>query len=77
MVVAPLGDDPFGLLVRSQTDAMGVRSDGFLLSKNGNTTGGVERRSPVCNMVLDNDGNLVGGVADFSALDTLQSSEVI
>lgn len=35
------------------------------------------RRSPVCNMLLSATGDLVGGVADFSALDTLRTTEVI
>lgn len=74
MVVAPLGDDPFGLLVRSQMEGMGMRSDGLLIGMRDGAIG--ERRSPVCNMVLSGDGNLVGGVADFSALDTLRSEEV-
>lgn len=73
-MVAPLGDDPFGLLVQSQTEGMGMRSDGLLVGMKDRAVG--ERRSPVCNMVLSGDGNLVGGVADFSALDTLRSEEV-
>lgn len=77
LLVAPVGDDSFGSLIRRETEAIGMRSDGFLSNIGDEAkTSGVERRSPVCNMFLSPTGDLLGGVADFSALDTLRSAEV-
>lgn len=88
LLVAPIGDDAFGALIRRQTEDMGMRSDGYLSgtgtresesgpgAKSSNLTQDTERSTPVCNMLLSADGNLLGGVADFSALDTLRSDEV-
>lgn len=77
LLVAPIGDDSFGLLIRRETEAIGMRSDGFLSNVGEEANpGGAERRSPVCNMFLSPTGDLLGGVADFSALDTLRSAEV-
>lgn len=45
-----------------------MRADGLLEG---------ERRSPVCNMLLSDGGELVGGVADFSALEALGADEVL
>ena len=73
LLMAPLGGDAFGALVRGETSRMGMRTDGLLVSSN---VDGLLRRTPVCNMVLTGGGELVGGVADFSALDTLEAQEV-
>lgn len=72
LLVAPIGDDSFGSLIRRETEAIGMRSDGLLVDVGDEA----ERRSPVCNMFLSPTGDLLGGVADFSALDTLRSAEV-
>lgn len=79
LLVAPLGDDSFGGIIQQGTESIGMRSDGLLVTTApGRQTaiGRAERRSPVCNMVLSRSGDLIGGVADFTALDTLRSSEV-
>jgi pseudouridylate synthase / pseudouridine kinase len=68
LLVSPLGQDMFGTLIQEQTASMGMRTDGFLHTD--------ARKSLVCNMVLSEDGGLVGGVADFSALSTFGSGEV-
>lgn len=70
LLVSPIGDDAFGALVRGETKRIGMRTDGFL--SNSEDT---QRRTPVCNMVLTGAGDLVGGVADFGALDILKASE--
>jgi pseudouridine-5'-phosphate glycosidase/pseudouridine kinase len=72
LLVAPLGHDSFGTLIREKSREIGMRTDGFLQAKQNDQ----ERSSPVCNMVLSESGDLVGGVADFSALDTLTPQEV-
>ncbi|KAF9518266.1 hypothetical protein BS47DRAFT_331391 [Hydnum rufescens UP504] len=69
LLVSPLGQDTFGTLIQEQTASMGMRTDGFLHTN--------MRKSPVCNMVLSEDGGLVGGVADFSALSAFGSGEVL
>jgi pseudouridine-5'-phosphate glycosidase/pseudouridine kinase len=79
LLVAPLGDDSFGAIIRQETESVGMRSDGLLVTTMPGcqtATHRAERRSPVCNMVLSRTGDLIGGVADFTALDTLRSSEV-
>lgn len=68
LLVSPLGQDAFGTLIHEHTSSMGMRTDGFLHVD--------VRKSPVCNMVLSGNGNLVGGVADFTALSTFGSEEV-
>lgn len=79
LLVSPLGDDSFGIMIRREMESMGMRSDGLLFSPTSEwqtTTDGAERRSPVCNMLISGTGDLIGGVADFTALDSLHSSEV-
>ncbi|KAF8303309.1 hypothetical protein DL93DRAFT_2090328 [Clavulina sp. PMI_390] len=86
MLVSPIGNDSFGELIQLGMRSISMRTDGLLLSspkesiESASATSSsvlVERRSPVCNMVLSASGDLLGGVADFSALDTLTSNEVL
>lgn len=79
LLVAPLGDDSFGTMIRRETESIGMRSDGLLLATSRGlraATHGAEHRSPVCNMLISASGDLIGGVADFTALDMLRSAEV-
>jgi pseudouridine-5'-phosphate glycosidase/pseudouridine kinase len=79
LLVAPLTRDSFGTMIQRETEYMGMRSDGLLFPNMPEmlaTTDTAECRSPVCNMLLSGSGNLIGGVADFTILDTLRSSEV-
>ncbi|KAH9898318.1 indigoidine synthase A-like protein [Cubamyces lactineus] len=68
-LVSPIGDDPFGQLLVSQTKEVGLRTDGFI-----NTP---KARTAVCNMVLDSAGDLVGGVADMDVIRTLDAAKII
>lgn len=56
LLVAPVGKDFFGHILAEQTARLGMRNDGFVT---------VEDRTAVCNMVLDGQGGLIGGVADM------------
>jgi pseudouridine-5'-phosphate glycosidase/pseudouridine kinase len=56
VLVAPVGKDFFGHVLTEQTSRLGMRNDGFVP---------VEGRTAVCNMVLDGQGGLIGGVADM------------
>lgn len=64
VLVSPVGDDAFGRLLVNQTQKLGMRTDGITEIK--------DEHSAVCNMVLDNSGNLAGGIAD---MDIIQSFE--
>jgi hypothetical protein len=44
-----------------------MRTDGFMAS---------HQRSAVCSMVLDNSGNLIGGVADMDLIQSIEPEEV-
>lgn len=71
LLVSPLGDDSFGSLVRHETAAMNMRTDGFFSPRDDKY-----KSTPVCNMILGADGDLFGGVADFTALEALTLNEV-
>ncbi|KDQ16278.1 hypothetical protein BOTBODRAFT_30983 [Botryobasidium botryosum FD-172 SS1] len=79
LLVSPVGDDAFAELVRSKTQGIGMRADGFVSGPEEAAGDGsvVVRSTPVCNMVLDGSGELVGGVADFSAVEEMGAEEVI
>ncbi|SRR5258708_812512 len=70
-LVSPIGKDRFSALISNEMNGIGMRNDG-LLSKPPDGS----RCTPVCNMILTPAGDLVGGVADFSALDTFNFGEV-
>lgn len=55
LLLAAIGDDYFGRLLTTETNAIGMRVDGLVRS---------DKRTPVVNMILDSHGGLVGGVAD-------------
>ncbi|KAJ7900296.1 Indigoidine synthase A like protein-domain-containing protein [Mycena olivaceomarginata] len=57
LLVAGLGTDPWGRLLREETKAIGMRTDGFIDRSN--------ERTAICNLFLDGSGDLVGGVADM------------
>ncbi|KAF8335455.1 Indigoidine synthase A like protein-domain-containing protein [Cantharellus anzutake] len=71
-LVSPIGTDELGAVVSTEITQIGMRSDGLLSGLSGGN-----RRTPVCNMVLTPAGELLGGVSDFSALDTFGFSEVL
>jgi pseudouridine-5'-phosphate glycosidase/pseudouridine kinase len=67
LLVAPVGEDVLGKLLLDETQKLGMRTDGFLKS---------DQRTAVCNMVLDNDGNLVRGVADMDITQSITDEQV-
>lgn len=67
LLVAPVGEDVLGKLLFEETQRLGMRTDGFLKS---------DKRTAVCNMVLDNTGNLVGGVADMDITQAITDEQV-
>ncbi|KAI0335190.1 indigoidine synthase A-like protein [Cubamyces sp. BRFM 1775] len=68
-LVSPIGDDPFGQLLVSETKQVGLRTDGFISVP--------KARTAVCNMVLDSAGGLIGGVADMDVIRTLDAAKII
>ncbi|GLB36103.1 putative indigoidine synthase A-like protein [Lyophyllum shimeji] len=68
MLVSPIGDDAFGRLLVEETAQLGMRVDGFIKS---------DRRTAVCNMVLDSDGGLIGGIADMDITAALDGHSII
>jgi pseudouridine-5'-phosphate glycosidase/pseudouridine kinase len=67
MLVSLVGNDPFGKLLREETQQLGMRVDGLVES---------DKRSAVCNIVLDSVGGLIGGVADMDIIHSLDSRTV-
>ena len=68
MLVSPIGKDAFGHLLTSETESIGMRTDGFIQVQ--------DARTAVCNMVLDSAGGLIGGVADMDVIRTLDVTKV-
>jgi pseudouridine-5'-phosphate glycosidase/pseudouridine kinase len=66
-LVSSVGDDAFGRLLLEEMRRIGVRTDGVMTD---------DRRSAVCNMVLDSSGNLIGGVADMDIIKSIQPETV-
>jgi pseudouridine-5'-phosphate glycosidase/pseudouridine kinase len=67
VLVTSVGDDSLGRLLLEETRRMGMRTDGIMTT---------QRRSAVCNMVLDGSGNLIGGVADMDIVRAIEPDVV-
>jgi pseudouridylate synthase / pseudouridine kinase len=67
LLVSVVGVDPFCDLLQNKMKEIGMRTDGLIASG---------MQTAVCNMVLDPDGALVGGVADMDAIQSLDGYEV-
>ena len=67
ILLAPIGRDTFGDLLVSELQAYKMRTDG--LSRTVDCTA-------VCNMVLDSNGALVGGVADMGITEAFTGDQV-
>lgn len=67
VLLASIGRDTFGDILVSDMQACGMRTDG--LSRTDDCTA-------VCNMVLDSNGALVGGVADNGITEAFTDDEV-
>jgi len=68
LLVSPVGSDSFARSLISETDALGMRTDGFIEV--------ASNRTSVCNMFLDAKGSLLGGVADMEITHGLRSPQV-
>lgn len=68
VLVSLIGHDMFGSLLKEQMQRIGMRTDGLISS-------GVQSTA-VCNMVLDNQGGLVTGVADMDIIQSLSGPSV-
>ncbi|KAF8272906.1 indigoidine synthase A-like protein [Lactarius quietus] len=68
VLVSSVGDDSLGRLLREEMRTIGMRTDGVITSG---------RKSAVCNMVLDDSGNLIGGVADMDIVHSIEPEMVI
>jgi pseudouridylate synthase / pseudouridine kinase len=67
-LVTAAGSDSFGRLLEDETSRLGMRVDGFIRVP--------AARTAVCNMILDDRGSLVSGVADMDVVDGLESGVV-
>jgi pseudouridylate synthase / pseudouridine kinase len=67
LLVSAVGVDPFRLMLQDKMKEIGMRTDGLIASG---------KQSAVCNMVLDSDGALIGGVADMDIIQSLDGDEV-
>ena len=67
VLLAPIGRDAFGHLLIKDLEANKMRTDG--LSRK-------DDRTAVCNIVLDSNGGLVGGVADMGITENFTREEV-
>jgi pseudouridylate synthase / pseudouridine kinase len=61
LLVSAVGNDPFGRFLITETSGIGMRVDGLVQT---------DKRTPVCNMILDGSGGLIGGVADMESTRT-------
>lgn len=70
LLVAPVGDDLLGNVARSGLKSRGMRSDGLVqLEKVGESTA-------TCGILLDQTGELVGGVADMGIAAEMAGEKV-
>lgn len=67
LLVAPVGNDHFGDAFVQETSKLRMRTDGLVKT---------DKRSAVCNMVLNSGGALVGGVADMDITRTFSGNMV-
>ncbi|EPQ60620.1 hypothetical protein GLOTRDRAFT_68417 [Gloeophyllum trabeum ATCC 11539] len=70
-LVSPLGRDAFGRLLVGEQRRAGMRVDGLVEAH------AAERRTAVCNMVLDQRGGLVGGVADMDVVSAMKAQDAV
>ena len=68
MLVAPVGQDTFGRLLIEETGKLGMRTDGLLQSDAG--------RTAVCNIILDDQGDLITGIADMDIIQYFDVNQV-
>lgn len=67
LLVAPISDDLFGLVARKGLKERGMREDGLVEIEGGTAT---------CGILLDERGELVGGVADMEIAERVTGEQV-
>lgn len=70
MLVAPVGDDLLGSVARSGLKDRGMRNDGLV------ELVGEKERTATCGILLDQTGELVGGVADMAIAAEMEGDQV-
>lgn len=68
LLISPIGDDAFGRMLIDETKQLGMRVDGFIKA---------DQPTAICNMVLDKNGGLVGGIADMDITANLAEEKVV
>lgn len=68
MLVSPVGADMFGAIARKGLKERGMRADGLVEGQGSSTA--------VCGILLDEGGELVGGVADMGITTELSGHQV-
>jgi len=68
LLVSPIGDDAFANILLNDCEDIKMRTDGLLRTKGS--------RTAVCNMVVDGQGSLIGGVADMDITRDTPPNEV-
>ena len=68
LLLSPIGVDELAPFLFREHSSLGMRSDGFLRVRND--------RTAVCNMVLDAEGSLIGGVADMDIIRDISEETV-
>ena len=69
LLISHLGNDSFAKLLKSEMQSFGMRTDGLLESD-------TRRGTAVCSMVIDNEGELFGGIADMDITEALTPEQV-
>ncbi|KAI5121288.1 hypothetical protein M0805_002331 [Coniferiporia weirii] len=69
LLVSPVGRDEFAPFLLDEHARLGMRSDGFLHME--------DCRTAVCDLVLDESGALVGGIADMNIIRDVPEDAVI
>ncbi|KAJ7103578.1 indigoidine synthase A-like protein [Mycena belliarum] len=67
LLISPIGKDAWGRLLYEETEAIGMRTDGFVKR---------DEQTAVCNLFLSSTGNLVGGVADMRIAEELDMKSI-
>ncbi|KAH6917520.1 indigoidine synthase A family protein [Coprinopsis sp. MPI-PUGE-AT-0042] len=68
LLVSPVGQDLFGRMMTEEISRLGMRNDGLIVHSG---------RTSVCNMVLDSEGGLVGGVADMDITQQVPAETIL
>lgn len=69
LLLAPVGNDPPGRILKSELRELGMRDDGLIAVDGKETTA-------VCSLLLDGQGGLEGGVADMKIVEKWTGEQV-